>query len=52
MGRRNDLNQKIETDLKPEMVSILRRIDVLENVGHVKLRLLQSQFENAYQATL
>ncbi|XP_065087737.1 structural maintenance of chromosomes protein 5 [Ochlerotatus camptorhynchus] len=52
MGRRNELNQKIESDLKPEMVSVQRRIEALENVAQVKLRLLQSQFESAYQATL
>uniref|UniRef100_A0A8D8ITH6 Structural maintenance of chromosomes protein 5 n=1 Tax=Culex pipiens TaxID=7175 RepID=A0A8D8ITH6_CULPI len=52
MSRRNELNQKIETDLKPEMVGIQRRIESLENVGQLKMRLLQSQFETAYQATM
>ncbi|XP_055591280.1 structural maintenance of chromosomes protein 5, partial [Uranotaenia lowii] len=52
MGRRNDLNQKLESELKPEMVSIQRRIDALENVATVKLKLLQSQFESTYRATL
>lgn len=52
LSRRNDLNLKIETELKPEMVSIQKRIEALENVGQVKMRLLQSQFESAYHATL
>lgn len=52
ISRRNDLNMKIDTELKPEMVSIQRRIETLENVGQVKMRLLQSQFESAYHATL
>ncbi|XP_058828932.1 structural maintenance of chromosomes protein 5 [Topomyia yanbarensis] len=52
IGRRNELNQKIENDLKPEMVSVQRRIESLENVGQVKLKLLQSQFDSTYQATL
>lgn len=52
MSRRNELNQKIETGLKPEMVSVQRRIESLENVAQVKLKLLQNQFESTYQATL
>ncbi|XP_062563609.1 structural maintenance of chromosomes protein 5 [Armigeres subalbatus] len=52
VSRRNELNQKIETELKPEMVSIQRRIEALENIEQVKMRLLQSRFESAYNATL
>ncbi|XP_055627453.1 structural maintenance of chromosomes protein 5 isoform X2 [Toxorhynchites rutilus septentrionalis] len=52
MGRRNELSQKIEADLKPEMISVQRRIEALENVAQVKLKLLQSQFETTYQATI
>lgn len=52
MGRRNELSQKIEADIKPEMVSVQRRIEALENVAQVKLKVLQSQFESTYHATL
>ncbi|XP_058459192.1 structural maintenance of chromosomes protein 5 [Malaya genurostris] len=52
ISRRNELNQKIETELKPEMVSIQRKIESLENNGQIKLKLLQSQFDSTYQATL
>ncbi|XP_053684572.1 structural maintenance of chromosomes protein 5 [Sabethes cyaneus] len=52
ISRRNELNQKIESDIKPEMVSVKRRIESLENVAQVKLRLLQSQFDSTYRATM
>ncbi|XP_055533041.1 structural maintenance of chromosomes protein 5 [Wyeomyia smithii] len=52
ISRRNELNQKIENDIKPEMISVQRRIESLENVAQVKLKLLQSQFESTYRATL
>uniref|UniRef100_A0A182MXM2 Structural maintenance of chromosomes protein 5 n=1 Tax=Anopheles dirus TaxID=7168 RepID=A0A182MXM2_9DIPT len=52
MGRRQELNQKIDTDLKPEMMSIQRSIETIENVASAKLRLLQTRFEGTYQAVL
>uniref|UniRef100_A0A182QYD2 Structural maintenance of chromosomes protein 5 n=1 Tax=Anopheles farauti TaxID=69004 RepID=A0A182QYD2_9DIPT len=52
MGRRQELNQKIDTDLKPEMMSIQRSIETIENVGSAKLKMLQTRFEGTYQALL
>uniref|UniRef100_A0A182KE75 Structural maintenance of chromosomes protein 5 n=1 Tax=Anopheles christyi TaxID=43041 RepID=A0A182KE75_9DIPT len=52
MGRRQELNQTIETELKPEMMSIERSIETIENVANNKLKLLQSRFEGTYRAVL
>ncbi|EAA00424.3 AGAP011623-PA [Anopheles gambiae str. PEST] len=52
MGRRQELNQKIDTELKPEMMSIERSIETIENVASNKLRILQTRFEGTYKAVL
>uniref|UniRef100_A0A182PUN3 Structural maintenance of chromosomes protein 5 n=1 Tax=Anopheles epiroticus TaxID=199890 RepID=A0A182PUN3_9DIPT len=52
MNRRQELNQKIDTELKPEMMSIERSIETAENVANAKLKLLQTRFEGTYQAVL
>uniref|UniRef100_A0A182SRW3 Structural maintenance of chromosomes protein 5 n=1 Tax=Anopheles maculatus TaxID=74869 RepID=A0A182SRW3_9DIPT len=52
MGRRQELNQKIESDLKPEMMSIERNIASIENVANAKLKILQTRFEGTYRAVL
>ncbi|XP_035898995.1 structural maintenance of chromosomes protein 5 [Anopheles stephensi] len=52
MGRRQELNQKIESDLKPEMMSIERNIATIENVANAKLKILQTRFEGTYRAVL
>uniref|UniRef100_A0A182WEM4 Structural maintenance of chromosomes protein 5 n=1 Tax=Anopheles minimus TaxID=112268 RepID=A0A182WEM4_9DIPT len=52
MERRHVLNQKIETELKPEMMSIERNIATIKNVANTKLKILQTRFEGTYQAVL
>uniref|UniRef100_A0A182IWM0 Structural maintenance of chromosomes protein 5 n=1 Tax=Anopheles atroparvus TaxID=41427 RepID=A0A182IWM0_ANOAO len=52
MGRRQDLNQKIDTDIKPEMMSIQRSIETLENVASTRLKIIQTRFEGTYQAVM
>ncbi|XP_053668362.1 structural maintenance of chromosomes protein 5 [Anopheles marshallii] len=52
MGRRHDLNKKIETELKPEMMSLERNIATIENIANTKLKILQTRFEGTYQAVL
>ncbi|XP_053681071.1 structural maintenance of chromosomes protein 5 [Anopheles nili] len=52
MGRRQELNQKIDTDLKPEMMSIQRSIETIENVANNRLKILQTRFEGTYRAVM
>uniref|UniRef100_A0A182LZF6 Structural maintenance of chromosomes protein 5 n=1 Tax=Anopheles culicifacies TaxID=139723 RepID=A0A182LZF6_9DIPT len=52
MGRRHELNQKIETEFKPEMLSIDRKIETIKNVANTKLKILQTRFQGTYQAVL
>ncbi|XP_058065504.1 structural maintenance of chromosomes protein 5 [Anopheles bellator] len=52
MGRRNELNQKIDTDLKPEMMSIQRSIESIENVANNRLKVLQARFAGTYRAVM
>ncbi|XP_049298209.1 structural maintenance of chromosomes protein 5 [Anopheles funestus] len=52
MGRRHELNQKIETEVKPEIMSLERNIATIENIANTKLKILQTRFEGTYQAVL
>ncbi|XP_050080104.1 structural maintenance of chromosomes protein 5 [Anopheles maculipalpis] len=50
--RHQKLNQKIETDLKPEMINLERNIATIEDVANTKLKILQTRFEGTYRAVL
>ncbi|XP_050090664.1 structural maintenance of chromosomes protein 5 [Anopheles aquasalis] len=50
--RRQELNQKIDSELKPEMMSIQRSIDTIENEANNRLRLLQARFEGTFRAIM
>ena len=52
MDRLNQLNQKVENDLNPEIVTVERRIKHMENTGEMKLKYLQMHHPDTYQATL
>ncbi|XP_049539211.1 structural maintenance of chromosomes protein 5 [Anopheles darlingi] len=52
IGRRQELNQKIDNELKPEMMSVQRSIEVIENEANNRLRLLESRFEGTFRAVM
>ncbi|XP_035786953.1 structural maintenance of chromosomes protein 5-like [Anopheles albimanus] len=52
IGRRQELNQKIDNELKPEMMSIQRSIETIENEANNRLRLLEARFEGTYRAVM
>ncbi|XP_058119563.1 structural maintenance of chromosomes protein 5 [Anopheles ziemanni] len=52
MSRRQELNQKIDSDIKPEMMSIQRSIETIENVASMRLKILQTRFPGTYQAVM